>query len=103
MSRTGYASAIVEDRRAVDSHRNLPQDYAAVFGSSPSMFPSSVGQVSIHDSALATIRASIESSDPGVDDQTGAGLEAVWLTRGIAGVEGIKKSGGGELLRGVQC
>lgn len=76
----------------------VPQDNTPVFSPPPGMFPCAMGKLSIDDAACAAVGAGIEGSDPGVDDQTGAGLEAVGPCRGVAGVQGVEEGGGRDLL-----
>lgn len=63
------------------------------------MFPSTNGQLLVHGSPYSPILIWLGGRDPGVDDQTGTGIEFVWLSRRVYAVYGIQEGGRRDLAR----
>lgn len=98
---------ISQQPRRLDNWRvpellNSPQDNATVLCSPPGVFPCALTQLSIHGTALSAIRADYHASHPGVDNQTGAGLEGVGSAARPCRMKGIEQSRCGNLCRGLR-
>lgn len=61
------------------------------------MFPGSLGQLDVNGASLPTTEASIDGGEPCVNDDTGASIEVIGLSRGMCDVEGVEEGGGGDL------
>lgn len=72
---------------------NVPQNHTTIFGSSSGVLPSTSSEGSINS------RTNLSSSEPGVNNQAGAGIELMRLRGQVDIVDGIQESCGGHLGR----
>lgn len=70
---------------------NVPQDHTTIFGSSSGVLPSTGSQGSIDS------RTNLSSSEPGVNDQAGAGIQLMRLRGQVDIMDGIQEGCGGHL------
>jgi hypothetical protein len=76
--------------------QSIRQDDAAILSSPAGMFPSLPSQLQVYSAANAVVDDRF-GVDPGVDDQTSAGLEAVRLALAVRGIKVVEQSRGGDL------